>query len=142
MSKTTSTAFSADEKAAMKEGAREGRARKSATAATDLQDVLDKIAEMKEPDRALAQRVHAIVTASAPSLAPKTWYGMPAYARDGKNVCFFQPAAKFKTRYSTFGFNDAARLDDGEMWPVAYALRELTPADEARLAELVRRAVG
>jgi uncharacterized protein YdhG (YjbR/CyaY superfamily) len=97
---------------------------------------------MQEPDRAMAERVHAIVMASAPDLSPRTWYGMPAYARDGNVVCFFQPAQKFKARYATLGFNDRARLDDGTMWPVAYALTELTAADEARIAELVKKAAG
>ena len=104
---------------------------------------LAAIAAMQEPDRAMATRLHEIITASAPSLAPKTWYGMPAYAnKDGKIVCFFQNAQKFNTRYATLGFNDSANLDDGAMWPVAYALKELTPADEARIAELVTRAVS
>jgi uncharacterized protein YdhG (YjbR/CyaY superfamily) len=97
---------------------------------------------MAEADRAMAERVHAIVMASAPDLSPRTWYGMPAYARDGNVVCFFQPAQKFKARYATLGFNDRARLDDGTMWPVAYALTELTAADEARIAELVKKAAG
>ena len=97
---------------------------------------------MPEPDRSLAERVHAIVMASAPDLAPKTWYGMPAYAKDGKLICFFQAASKFKVRYATFGFQPDAKLDDGTMWPTAFALTELTAADEARIAELVKRAVG
>ena len=105
-------------------------------------DVLAKIAEMPESDRTMAERLHAIITASAPALSPRTWYGMPAYAKDGKVVCFFQPARKFKTRYATLGFNDAAALDDGAMWPVAYALTELTAADEARIGALVKKAVG
>jgi len=105
-------------------------------------DVLAKIAEMAEPDRALGERLHAVITASAPALSPRTWYGMPAYAKDGKIVCFFQPAQKFKTRYATLGFNDAAHLDDGAMWPVAYALTELTAADEARIGALVKKAVS
>jgi hypothetical protein len=107
-------------------------------------EVLTAIAAMAGPDRAMAERLHAIITASAPTLAPKTWYGMPAYAtkgKDGKVVCFFQPAKKFKTRYATFGFNDVARLDEGAMWPVAFALKELTAADEARIAALVQQAV-
>jgi uncharacterized protein YdhG (YjbR/CyaY superfamily) len=104
--------------------------------------VLAKIAEMVGPDRVTAERLHAIITASAPGLWPKLWYGMPAYARDGKVVCFFQPAQKFKTRYSTLGFSDEADLDDGSMWPTSYALTELTKADEARIAELVGRAAG
>jgi hypothetical protein len=105
-------------------------------------DVLEKIAEMQESDRVMAERLHAIIKASAPELSPKTWYGMPAYAKDGKNVCFFQPAQKFKTRYATLGFNDPANLDEGSMWPVAYALTELTAADEARIGALVKKAVG
>src|SRR5437762_14005522 len=105
-------------------------------------DVLAKIAEMPEPDRVMAERLHAIIKASAPALSPRTWYGMPAYAKDGKTVCFFQPAQKFKTRYATLGFNDAANLDDGAMWPVAYALTELTAADEARIGALVKKAVS
>jgi uncharacterized protein YdhG (YjbR/CyaY superfamily) len=104
-------------------------------------DVLAKIAEMPEPDRVLAERLHAVITASAPALSPKTWYGMPAYAKDGKVVCFFQSAHKFKSRYATFGFNDSANLDDGAMWPTAFALTELTAADEARIAALVKKAV-
>jgi len=104
--------------------------------------VLAKIAEMPEPDRAMATRLHAIVKASAPALSPKTWYGMPAYTKDGKVVCFFQSAHKFKTRYATFGFNDTANLDDGFLWPIAFALTELTAADEARIGALVKKAVS
>jgi uncharacterized protein YdhG (YjbR/CyaY superfamily) len=104
--------------------------------------VLAKIAEMPEPDRVMAERIHAIVKASAPGLSPKTWYGMPAYARDGKVVCFFQSADKFKARYATFGFDQAANLDEGTMWPTSFALKELTTSDEARIAELVKKAVG
>ena len=105
-------------------------------------DVLAKIAAMKEPDRAMAKRLHALVKASAPGLSPKTWYGMPAWARDGNVVLFFQSGQKFKTRYATLGFSDKAHLDDGTMWPTAFALTKLTPADEARIAALVKRAVG
>lgn len=105
-------------------------------------DVLAKIAEMPQPDRGMAERLHAVVKASAPALAPKTWYGMPAYALDGKVVCFFQSAQKFKTRYATFGFSDTARLDDGAMWPTAFALKELTAEAEARIGALVQRAVS
>jgi uncharacterized protein YdhG (YjbR/CyaY superfamily) len=105
-------------------------------------DVLAKIAEMPEPDRARAERIHAIVKASAPALSPRTWYGMPAYAKDGKIVCFLQPAQKFKTRYATLGFNDVANLDEGTMWPTAYALTELTAADEARIGALVKQAAS
>ena len=104
-------------------------------------DVLAKIAEMPEPDRAMAARLHALIKTSAPGLAPRTWYGMPAYAKDGNVVCFFQSAHKFKARYATFGFSDKARLDDGEMWPTSFALKELTAADEARICALVRKAV-
>ena len=137
--------FTADERAAMKARARElkteasrgGRAKKDAEA-----DALAAIAAMGEPDRALAERVHAIVKASAPSLSPKTWYGMPAYAKDGKVVCFFQSAEKFKARYALLGFNDAANLDEGAMWPVAFALNELTAREEARIATLVKKAVS
>jgi uncharacterized protein YdhG (YjbR/CyaY superfamily) len=136
--------FTDEERAAMKERAREVRASRSSRAsrADGEADLLQKISEMAEADRAMAERVHAIVMASAPDLSPRTWYGMPAYARDGNVVCFFQPAQKFKARYATLGFNDRARLDDGTMWPVAYALTELTAADEARIAELVKKAAG
>jgi uncharacterized protein YdhG (YjbR/CyaY superfamily) len=128
--------FTAEERAAMKERARELKAE------TAESDVLEKIAEMPEPDRGMAERIHAIVKASAPSLAPKTWYGMPAYAKDGKVVCFFQSADKFKARYATFGFNDKANLDDGAMWPTSFALKELTPDVEARIGELVKQAAS
>jgi len=104
--------------------------------------VLAAIAELPEPDRAMAERLHALITAGAPALSPKTWYGMPAYARDGKVVCFFQSAQKFKTRYATFGFSDAANLDEGSLWPVAFALKELTAAEEKRILALVQRAVS
>jgi uncharacterized protein YdhG (YjbR/CyaY superfamily) len=104
--------------------------------------VLAKIAEMQEPDRAMAERLHAIIKASAPALSPKTWYGMPAYAKDGKVVCFFQSAQKFNTRYATLGFSDSANLDEGALWPVVFALKELTAAEEARIAELVKKAVS
>jgi uncharacterized protein YdhG (YjbR/CyaY superfamily) len=129
-----------EERAAMKERAQELKAAKGK--ADGERDLLAKIAEMSPSDRAIAERIHAIVKASAPSLSPKTWYGMPAYARDGKIVCFFQPADKFKARYATFGFNDDARLDDGAMWPTSWALTALSAADEARLAALVKKAVG
>jgi len=105
-------------------------------------DVLAKIAEMPEPDRAMAERLHAIVKASAPALSPRTWYGMPAYAKDGNVVCFFQSAQKFKTRYATFGFSDNANLDEGAMWPTSFALKELTTAEEARIGALVKKAVS
>ena len=132
--------FTADEKAAMKERARE--LKRAADEADGESDLLAKIAEMPEPDRAMAKRVHAIVKASAPELASRTWYGMPAYAKDGSVVCFFKCADKFKARYATLGFSDKAKLDDGAMWPTEFALKELTPAAEARIAELVKRAVG
>ncbi|MBL1076608.1 DUF1801 domain-containing protein [Nocardia sp. 2] len=142
---TPSASFSADERAAMKEHAAELKkaARRGKTTKADGEaDVQAKIAEMPEPDRSLAQRVHRVVLNAAPELTPKTWYGMPAYAKDGKLVCFFQAASKFQARYATFGFEAAAHLDDGTMWPTAFALTELTDADAARLTELVKRAVG
>jgi uncharacterized protein YdhG (YjbR/CyaY superfamily) len=132
--------FTTEERAAMKERAREQKTAKNK--AEWEREVLAKIAEMAEPDRAMAERLHELVTATAPELAPKTYYGMPAYTKDGKVVCFFRDRQKFKERYATFGFNDSANLDDGAMWPVAYALPELTPADEARIAALVKRAVS
>jgi uncharacterized protein YdhG (YjbR/CyaY superfamily) len=135
-----SRGFTAEEKAAMRQRAREQQA--EASKADGERDVLTAIAAMAEADRAMAERVHVIITTSAPVLAPKTWYGMPAYAKDGKVVCFFQPAQKFKTRYATLGFNDVANLDDGAMWPVAFALKALTAADEAKLAALVKQAVS
>jgi uncharacterized protein YdhG (YjbR/CyaY superfamily) len=139
-----SQVFSAEERAAMKERVREQKAeaRRGADREAGEQEVLAKIAEMPEPDRAMAKRIHAIVKASAPNLAPKTWYGMPAYAKDGKIVCFFTPAAKFKSRYATFGFNDDANLDDGGMWPTSYALMKLTAAEEKAIGALVKKAVS
>ena len=136
--------FSAEEKAAMRERVREQKAEaKSRDARADGErDVLEKIAEMPESDRTMAERLHAAITAAAPVLAPKTWYGMPAYARDGKVVCFFKAAAKFNSRYATFGFEEDAHLDDGAMWPTSFALTELTPADEAHIVELVKKAVS
>ncbi len=139
--------FTAAERAAMKEHAQEQKkaARRSSQAekaAEAARDVVAKIAEMAGPDRAMAERVHAVVTANAPDLAPKLWYGMPAYALDGKVVCFFQSAAKFKARYATLGFNDSAQLDDGPMWAAAYALTEVTPEVEQRIAALVQQAVN
>ena len=138
--------FTDEERAAMKDRAQELKAttrRGSRAAKADLEsDVLAKIAEMPEPDRALAERLHAIIKAIAPALSPRTWYGMPAYAKDGKVVCFFQSAQKFKTRYATIGFSDEANLDDGAMWPVAFALTELTAADEERIGALVKKAVS
>jgi uncharacterized protein YdhG (YjbR/CyaY superfamily) len=135
--------FSADERAAMRERAQElkAEARRGADRAAGERDLLAKIAEMRGTDRAMAERVHAIVTASAPALEPKTWYGMPAYAKDGKVVCFFQGAEKFKARYSTLGFSDEASLDKGAMWPTSFALKELTAAEEAKIAALVKKAV-
>ena len=141
--------FTAEERAAMKEHAQEqkktasrrGSSRAEKEAAAE-QDVLAKIAEMPEADRVLAERIHEIVKTAAPGLAPKLWYGMPAYARDGKVVCHFQSAEKFKSRYATLGFSDRAALDDGAMWPTAYALKELTAADEQLISALVKRAVG
>jgi uncharacterized protein YdhG (YjbR/CyaY superfamily) len=140
-----SEGFTAEERAAMKERAQELKAagRRGATRgkADGEQDVLAKIAEMPEADRAVAERLHVIVKASAPALSPKTWYGMPAYAMNGKVVCFFQSAHKFKTRYATFGFSDRANLDEGGMWPTSFALKKLTAAEEARIGALVKKAV-
>jgi uncharacterized protein YdhG (YjbR/CyaY superfamily) len=130
-----SAEFTDEERAAMKERAQELRA-------DGESDVLAKIAAMQDRDRAMAERLHAIVKDSSPALSPRTWYGMPAYAKDGKVVCFFQSAEKFKTRYSTLGFSDAANLDKGAMWPVAFALKELTPTEEKRIRELVRKALS
>jgi len=131
--------FSADERAAMRERARELKA--EAAAANGESAVLAKIAEMKGTDRDMAERLHALIKETAPDLSPKTWYGMPAYARDGKIVCFFKSAEKFKSRYATLGFEEAANLDQGAMWPTSYALTELTPADEKKIAALVKKAV-
>ncbi|WP_439381766.1 iron chaperone [Amycolatopsis lexingtonensis] len=141
------TTFTAEERAAMKEHAKElktaaRRASQADKAAQAERDVLAKIAEMAPADRILAERVHAVVTANAPVLEPKLWYGMPSYARDGKIVCFFQSAEKFKARYATLGFSDQANLDDGEMWAAGFALTAVTPAVEKRIAELVTRAVA
>jgi uncharacterized protein YdhG (YjbR/CyaY superfamily) len=135
-----STGFTPEERAAMRERANELKAAKSKEEAE--RDVLAKIAAMPASDRAMAERLHAIVKTSAPTLVPRTWYGMPAYAKDGKVVCFFKGAAKFKERYATFGFNDAAKLDKGSMWPTSFALRELTVADEKTIAALVKRAAS
>jgi uncharacterized protein YdhG (YjbR/CyaY superfamily) len=141
-----SKGFTDEERAAMRERAKEVKAaaRRGARAgeADGESDVLAKIAEMEEPDRAMAKRLHTIVKASAPALSPRTWYGMPAYAKDGGIVCHFQPAQKFKTRYATFGFSDKANLDEGAMWPVGFALQELTPDVEARIGELIKKAVS
>ena len=141
---TSAKGFTADEKAAMRERAKELKAEERANKdrAAGERDLLAKVAEMPDADRSMAERIHEIVTASAPDLAPKTWYGMPAYARDGKIVCFFQAADKFKARYATFGFDEDAHLDEGSMWPTAWALTSLTAADEARIGELVKKAVG
>ena len=137
----TSEGFSAEERAAMKERAQELKAEERR--ADGEKALLAKIAEMPKPDRAMAERLHAIITASAPDLSPKTWYGMPAYANeDGKVVCYFTAASKFKSRYATFGFNDDANLDDGNMWPTSFALTKLTAADEARIGALVKQAVS
>jgi uncharacterized protein YdhG (YjbR/CyaY superfamily) len=132
-----------EERAAMKERTKElkAEARASRDREAGERDVLAKIAEMPQADRVMAERLHVLITASAPALSPKTWYGMPAYAKEGKIVCFFQAADKFKSRYATFGFDVAANLDDGAMWPTAFALTELTAADEARIAALVKKAV-
>jgi uncharacterized protein YdhG (YjbR/CyaY superfamily) len=135
-----SKGFTVEERAAMKERAQELKA--EARKADGETALLAKIAEMPGPDRAMAERLHAIVKASAPVLSPKTWYGMPAYAKDGKVVCFFQSADKFKSRYATFGFSDEANLDEGAMWPTSFALKELTAADEARIGALVKKAVS
>jgi uncharacterized protein YdhG (YjbR/CyaY superfamily) len=136
--------FTDEERAAMKERAQElkadARRGQRATQADTEGDVLMKIAEMPEPDRTMAERIHGIIKANAPALSPRTWYGMPAYARDGSVVCFFQSAQKFKTRYATLGFSDKANLDEGTLWPVAFALKQLTAADEARIAALVKKA--
>ena len=137
--------FSAEERAAMKERAQELKAesRHGARSKKDGEsDVLAKIAEMPEPDRQMALRLHEIVKANAPALSPKTWYGMPSYALDGKVVCFFQGAKRFDSRYATFGFNDIANLDEGDMWPTSFAIKELTPAVEDRIATLIKRAVS
>ena len=136
--------FTAEERAAMRERAKELKAEERANKnrAAGESAVLAKIAEMPEPDRAMAERLHEIVKASAPALSPKTWYGMPAYAKDGKVVCFFTAAPKFNTRYATFGFNDVANLDEGAMWPTSFALKDLTAAEEAKIGALVKRAVG
>jgi len=142
--KTTQKGFTAEEKAAMKERARElkAEARVEKDRAAGEADVLAKIAEMPKSDRAMAKRLHKIVKDNAPDLWPRTWYGMPAYARDGKVVCFFQSADKFKARYATFGFNDTANLDKGAMWPVAFALKKLTAIEEKKIAALVKKAAS
>jgi uncharacterized protein YdhG (YjbR/CyaY superfamily) len=142
----TSKVFTDEERDAIQERAKEVKAEARRGPRTGQQDgesdLLEKIAEMPESDRAMAERIHALIKASVPSLSPRTWYGMPAYAKDGKVVCFFQPAGKFKSRYSTLGFNDDAHLDEGTMWPTSYALTELTAADEARIGALVKKAAS
>lgn len=140
----TGTAFTAEEKAAMRERAKEQKAeaRRGKDKAAGEADVVAKIAEMPASDRVMAERIHALVKATAPDLTPKTWYGMPAYARDGKIICFFQAADKFKARYATFGFNEDAKLDDGDMWPTAWALTKLSKADEKKIVALVKKAAG
>jgi uncharacterized protein YdhG (YjbR/CyaY superfamily) len=142
--KSTQKGFTAEERAAMKERAQELKAEERAAKgrADGERDLLAKIAEMPEPDRVMAERLHALVKASAPVLSPKTWYGMPAYARDGKVVCFFKSADKFKSRYATFGFEEAANLDDGAMWPTSFALTKLTAAGEAKIGALVKKAAS
>lgn len=132
--------FTAEERAAMREYAREQKA--AAAGANDEAAVLEKIAEMPEPDRTIAERLHALIKATAPDLAPRTWYGMPAYSKGGKVLCFLQNAAKFKTRYSTLGFSDQAKLDDGNLWPTSFAINELTPDVEAAVTTLLKRAIG
>jgi uncharacterized protein YdhG (YjbR/CyaY superfamily) len=144
MSAKKTKGFTEEERAAMRERAKEQKAeaRANKNRAEGESDVLAKIAEMQEPDRAMAERLHEIVKASAPALSPKTWYGMPAYAKDGKIVCFFQSAQKFNARYATLGFSDEANLDEGAMWPTSFALKELTAAEEAKIGALVKRAVS
>ena len=137
--KSAAKSFTAEERAAMKERARELKADQSRAAGE--RDLLAKVAEMPKADRDMAKRLHALIKAAAPDLAPRTWYGMPAYAKDGKVVCFFQSAGKFKSRYATLGFSDNAKLDKGVMWPTAFALKELTPAEEKKIAALVKSAV-
>ena len=138
----SSSGFTAEEKAAMQERAKEVKRGKRRSAKDGEQDLLAKVAEMPDDDRAIAERLHAIVTATAPELAPTTWYGMPAYAKDGKTICFFQPKSKFKVRYSTFGFQPDATIDDGQFFPIAFAILELTPTAERQLVELVKKAVA
>ncbi|HEY0670994.1 MAG TPA: DUF1801 domain-containing protein [Longimicrobiales bacterium] len=142
--KENAKGFTAEERAAMKERVRELKveARANKDSAEGEKDLLAKIAEMQGSDRAMAERIHAIIKTNAPTLSPRTWYGMPAYARDGKVVCFFQSAQKFKARYATLGFSDEAKLDDGAMWPTAFALKEITAADEAKIIALVKKALS
>src|SRR6266516_6459599 len=138
--RTSSSKFTADERAAMKAYVKEQKA--AAQGADMLRELFDRIAEMPAQDRSMARRIHEIVTTAAPSLEPRTWYGMPAYAKEGKVICFFQSAEKFKARYATFGFNDAAKLDSGAMWPTSFALKELTSQAETKIRALVKKAVG
>ena len=147
--RTSGNVWTDEERAAMQASAQERKAssRRGPVGEAELrqqgeQEVRDKIAAMPEPDRTMAGRVHELITSSAPALVPRTYYGMPAYARDGKTICFFKPASKFKERYATLGFEHNARLDDGSMWPTSYALMELTPTEEARIGELVKKAAG
>ena len=146
MAERNTARFTDEERAAMKERAKELKttARRSPRdkAAEGEREVLAKISEMEKPDREMAEKIHAIIKANAPALMPRTWYGMPAYAKDGSVLCFFRPAPKFSERYATFGFNDNAKLDDGNMWPVAYALKKLTKADEATITALIKQAVN
>ncbi len=138
---SASAGFTEEEQAAMKERVRELKTARGGQADGES-EVLAKIAEMQEPDRAMAERLHALIRTSAPSLVPRTWYGMPAYAKDGDVICFFQNAGKFKARYATLGFSDKARLDEGDMWPTSFALKQMTPAEEARIVALVNKAIG
>ncbi len=144
--KSTANVWTDEERAAMQESARERKATSRRTPADERAegeaDLRAKIAEMPTAERAMAERIHELVTKAGPALVPKTYYGMPAYAKDGKTICFFQPASKFKVRYSTLGFQPDARIDDGEMWPVSFAVTELTPRSEARIAELVKKAIS
>jgi uncharacterized protein YdhG (YjbR/CyaY superfamily) len=140
--KKAARGFTDEERAAMRERAKELKAQPRAGKEDGERDVLAKIAEMPAADRALAERIHALVTAAAPSLSPRTWYGMPAYAKDGQVLCYFRPASKFKTRYSTLGFSDEANIDEGHMWPTDFAVTELTAVEEARIAALVKKAVS
>ncbi len=139
--KKASAHFSDEERAAARETVRERQVVWGKDRAVDERAVLDKIATLPEPDRSMARRLHTLITGAAPGLSPRLWYGMPAYSRDGDVLCFFQPASKFKARYGTLGFNDAAHLDDGNVWPVYYAVQRLTPADEARITSMVKKAV-
>jgi len=141
--KKTRQGFTDEERAAMKDRVEELKAERAGKGKADGEsDVLAKIAEMEQPDRAMAERLHSIIKATAPDLSPRTWYGMPAYTKDGKVLCFFRNATKFKERYAMFGFNDSANLDEGSMWPIAFAMTKLTAADEARIAALVKKAVS